>query len=150
MGSRKLETVPDALLRLVRTLDIERKLLAHAVEPAWPRAVGPRLAAHTRAARLQDGVLTIEARSASWLNEVSLRRETVLARLREEMPQSSIRELRFRLGGGFPALDGQPLRRPLETTPEEVERARTQLAAEGTTGAEIVARAFALQRKQRR
>jgi hypothetical protein len=145
-----METVPEVLLRIVRTLDIEKKILAHAVEPAWPRAVGPRLAAHTRAAKLQDGVLTVEARSAAWLNEVSLRRETILAQLRAEMPQSSIRELRFRLGGGFAPLDGQPMRPRVEATPEDVERARSRLDVEGATGAEIVARAYALQRKQRR
>ena len=80
-------------------------MLAHAVEPAWPRAVGPELARHTRAAKLHAGVLTVEARSTVWLNEVSLLKESLLEKLRAELPAATIREVRFRLGGAFPPLD---------------------------------------------
>ena len=126
MGMRQPEPVPGALQRLLRTLDIEKKVLAHAVEPAWPRAVGARLAPHTRASRLLGGVLTVEARSAAWLNEVSLLRETILEQLHRELPQATVRELRFRLGGAFPPIESAPSR-SVQVSEAEIAETRRQL-----------------------
>lgn len=54
------------------------------VAVAWARAAGPELAAETRPATLQRGVLTVEVRSTSLLTELqSFRRDELLARLIE-------------------------------------------------------------------
>jgi len=152
MASRKVEAVSDVLLRVVRTLEIEAKLLSHSVEPTWPRAVGARLAAHTRAISLRAGVLTVEARSAAWMNELSLMREQLRVLLNAALPGAPVRELRFRLGGGFAPLGGGPHKAVTEASEVEVEAARRELAAASASGpsgdgAELVARAFALSRK---
>jgi hypothetical protein len=149
MADRKFETVSDVLNRVVRTLEIERDLLAHAVGSVWSRTVGERLAAHTRAAQLRGGVLTVEARSAAWLNETSLLREQIRERLNAELRGTVVREVKFRLGGGFPPLGGE-VRRGIDLRPteEEIERARAELSAESTEGADLAARALALSRKR--
>jgi len=128
-------------------MEIESRLQSHAVEPAWERAVGRPMALHTRAARLVSGLLTVEARSAAWLQEASLQREQLRAAINAELPGAPVHALRFRLGGGFPPL------RPAEAHPAElpsdeaVLEEELLLAADGhATGARIVARARALQR----
>jgi hypothetical protein len=148
MKPRTAEPVSAVLLRVVRGLDIESKLLAHAVVPAWPRAAGPRLAPHTRAAKLRDGVLTVEARSAAWLNEVSLMRDTLRARLNEELKAAQVREIRFRLGGAFPPAS-QPTAPPVATA-EEIESAERKLGPPGSVGASLAARAWVLRPQKKR
>lgn len=146
MADRRLEPLADVLNRVVRTLDIERELLTHAAGPAWDRTVGERLARHTRATQLQGGVLTVEARSAAWLNEVSLLRDDICTRLNVELRGPAVRHVRFRLGGGFPPLDADRAIDP--PTDDEVRRAEAELATEGEQGAQLAARAYALSRKK--
>jgi hypothetical protein len=142
--TRKIELLPDVLRRVVRSLDIEAKLLSHAVEPVWARVAGPRLASHTRATQLRNGVLTIEARSASWLNEVSMLREEVRERLNTELGGIRVRDIRFRIGNDFPPMERPPP--PVEVTEIEVASARRTL---GTgVGADLAARAYVLASKR--
>src|SRR4051812_7928803 len=78
---RPAEPLTDVLQHVVRDLDMEAKLRSHAAQPAWSRVAGPTLAQHTRATKLVGGVMTVEARSAAWLNEVAFLRETLRDRL---------------------------------------------------------------------
>jgi hypothetical protein len=147
MRERHFEPVSDVLHRVVRGLDIEEQLRAHAVEPAWPRAVGPRVAASTRPAQLRAGVLLVEARSAAWMNEAALLREQIRESLNREMGGHFVRELRFRLGGGFPPLVPVPVPpRPAASEAEIAEVVAELIASAGIEGAQLVARARALQR----
>jgi hypothetical protein len=147
MKARQAEAISEVLRRVVRELDIEKKLVSHSIEPAWPRAAGPRLSANTRATKLRDGVLTIEARSASWLNEVAMMREPLKARLNQELGENRVRELRFRLGGGFPP-PADETQTTVEPTEAEIASARRTLAEAGVEGADIVARAYVLSHRR--
>jgi predicted nucleic acid-binding Zn ribbon protein len=151
MSDRRFENLSTVLNRVVRGLDIEEELRSHAIEPAWPRAVGERIAANTRPARLVSGTLWIEARSAAWLNEVSLLRRGLMAALNREMGGDYVRDVRFRLGGGFPALTATVKERRPAATEEEIRTAEVELARAGAhEGASIAARAMALSRRKDR
>jgi hypothetical protein len=63
---------------------------------AWERAVGTRIAARTRPARLERGVLHVVAASSAWAQELSLLGETIATRLRED--GLSVTSLRFQVG----------------------------------------------------
>jgi predicted nucleic acid-binding Zn ribbon protein len=77
---------------LTRRLD-----LAGAVE-RWSEAVGPQVAAATRAeAVTADGVLWVRVVSSAWANELSLMAPRILLRLNEGR-EGRIRELRCRVG----------------------------------------------------
>lgn len=149
MAERNIETIADVLRRVVRTLDIERELLTHAAGPVWARTVGERLALHTRATELRGGVLRVEARSASWLNEVSMLREQIRERLNTELKGILVREVRFRLGGGFSPLDASGTVKTVEASEEEIEKAAEELEPNGPDGARLIARAFALSQKKK-
>jgi len=55
---------------------------------AWPRIVGPRLAAVTRAVSLEDGKLIVEASAPAWKQELLLIKRKVLKELNECMGTS--------------------------------------------------------------
>lgn len=143
---RRFERVQDILKRVVRTLDVEERLAAHSVGPVWERAVGERLSKHTRPFSLRAGLLLVEARSASWANEVSLLRETIRTQVNEALGHKGVREVRVRLGGGFPTLGAAP------AAPTRAIDARDLAAAEeelgGDDGGRLAARARALQKKR--
>jgi hypothetical protein len=143
------EDVSVVLTRVLRSLEIEAELLSHAVEPAWPRVAGPRLAPHARASSLRNGVLVVEARSAAWMNELSLRRDELKAGFNRELRRELVRDVRFRLGGGFPPL---PLPREMLDEAEQKRlhaRALGLLGGESTTeGGQLVAGALAARLRQ--
>lgn len=140
------ESVKAVLQRVVRALDVEDRLASHSVGPVWDRAVPPRLAEHTRPFSLKGGVLLVEARSAVWMNEASLLREKIRAAVNRELGRDRVRELRFRLGGGFPPPAGEP---PpvVEVSAQALEEAVAELGS--NEGARLASRARALQRRRR-
>ena len=77
----------------------------------WIEAVGARIADRARPITLERGVLTIRAATSVWASELSLLRDTLLARLRAGgVP---VRELRFRVG-------------PIEAPARPIERRTTR------------------------
>lgn len=136
----------NILQRVVRALDVEDRLSSYSVGPVWERAVPQRLAAHTRPSSLRGGVLLIEARSAVWMNEASLMREKIRSAINAEIGKNKVRELRFRLGGGFSLpQDATPL--PVYLPDTAVEEACAELGSD--EGARLASRARALQKSQR-
>lgn len=152
MPGRKVEPLADVLQRVIRSLDIEEKLLAYSVEPVWLRAVGERFSTHTRPAQLRNGVLTIECRSASWMTEVSLSREQLRAKVNTQLRAPRVHEIRLKLGGGFPPLAGASV--PLITgpSPQDLARAETDLGVSAVAGdgSKLAAHALALSRTRSR
>lgn len=71
--------------------------IARVVTEAWVRAVGARAAAAVRPIRLLDGVLLVRAVSPVWLNELRMRADEVLDRLRHDLG-GAVRRLDVRLG----------------------------------------------------
>ena len=93
------ESVGDVLRRLfpeVRPAAVRRR---NALAAAWERAAGPELAADTRPATLQRGVLVVEVRPSALLAEPQgFRREELLARLLDAEPSGRVTGLKFRPG----------------------------------------------------
>jgi predicted nucleic acid-binding Zn ribbon protein len=75
----------------------ERLDLASAVE-RWPAAVGPQIAAVTRAEAVSaDGVLWVGVVSSAWAAELSLMAPGILQRLNQGR-HGQITQLRYRVG----------------------------------------------------
>ena len=144
------ELVRGLVERVIRGLSIESRLRGHSVESAWPRAVGERLAPHTRATTLREGLLTVEVRSAGWMHEVGFRRQELRRLINEELGGQYVREIRVRLGGAFPVVPTEEEIKARQPTEDELRIAHHELATNGAEeGAQMLARARALQLKQR-
>lgn len=143
----------DVLTRVVRGLDIERRLGEHAVLPVWERALGPEVTRHSRPVLLRHGVLLVETRTATWMNELSLRREEVQEAVNRELGRNAVRNLRFRVGTGF-NLSPRRVKKaapppPSPPTDEEIARTVAELGVETDPEiARIVGRALALSKKR--
>lgn len=143
----------DVLTRVVRGLDLEKRLEEHAVLPVWERALGAEISRHARPVLLRHGTLLVEARTATWMNELSLRREEVQEAVNRELGKNAVRNLRFRIGTGFvqaPMRVTKPAPPPPSPpTDDEIARTAAELGLETDPEiARIVARALALSRKR--
>lgn len=71
-----------------------------AVQLAWPRAAGERIARVAEPVSERDGVVTITCSSASWAEQLDLLQNDLLERLNAEVkPELRPNGLRFRTGG---------------------------------------------------
>lgn len=77
---------------------LARRLDLAAVVEEWPGAVGPQIAAVTRADSVTpDGVLRVRVASSAWATELSLMTPRILARLNEGR-RGKVREIRWIAG----------------------------------------------------
>ncbi len=65
---------------------------------AWPRAVGKRIAARTRAVGFADGCLTIEVEDPVWLEHLRTMRRQILPRVQAITGKETVKALDFRRG----------------------------------------------------
>lgn len=79
----------------------------------WEAAVGTRIAARTRPAKLDRGVLLVVTATAAWSSELSLLTTPILHKLRAA--RIDVTELRFRVGPIENPV--RPLRRPSKRSP---------------------------------
>ena len=66
-------------------------------EEAWRTAAG-EMAGSTCVGSLRRGVLEIVASNSLVIQELSFRKEELLARMQDTLPEKKIRQLRFRIG----------------------------------------------------
>lgn len=65
---------------------------------AWRAAAGSSLACHTVAGNIRRGVLEVFARNSAVLQELTFRKKQLIAELTRLVPDSKIRDVRFRVG----------------------------------------------------
>lgn len=93
---RRLKELLPAILRGLRR---DRTGALGRVRAVWPAVIGEKLAARTRVAALEGGVLTVEVASAAVKHHLAtFAGEGVLARLGEALPELRIRAVRYRVG----------------------------------------------------
>jgi predicted nucleic acid-binding Zn ribbon protein len=98
MAGRKLSRVGDDLKRILRALEIEGPAREAVAVASWAGVVGERIAAATRAERIQGGVLDVRTRSSGWTQELTFHKQTILRRLNEAAGGEVVSDLRFRTG----------------------------------------------------
>ncbi len=69
----------------------------------WEEAVGPDLAGHTRPARVERGVMTVETSSPAWSQQLTLLKPGLLEAINKRLGERLIKDLRFHSGQGLPA-----------------------------------------------
>jgi hypothetical protein len=64
---------------------------------SWPRVVGPRLAAHSRVADVEKGLLIVEADHPGWIQLLQIRQSSILEDVSRQYPELGLRGILFRL-----------------------------------------------------
>jgi predicted nucleic acid-binding Zn ribbon protein len=86
------------------TAAIERLGIGPGLEDArlfadWERAVGAEIARVARPHRLDGEALIVHVKHSAWMNELSLRRNEILARINVERRRRKLTQLIFRIEG---------------------------------------------------
>jgi hypothetical protein len=66
---------------------------------SWPALVGSRLAAHSRVADVDKGILVVEAEHPGWIQLLQLRQSGILDAVARRFPELGLRGIVFRLSG---------------------------------------------------
>ena len=91
----RMARMSDLLPRVLGDLGLKETLAASGVLTAWKRVVGEKLARYARARGFQGGVLTVEAESPVWMQEIRFHAVRIKKRLDEECGPGVVRDLRL-------------------------------------------------------
>jgi predicted nucleic acid-binding Zn ribbon protein len=96
--ARKPKKISDIVAQLITARGYGRIQANANFADAWQAAVGPALAKYTHPGRLRRGVLEVTAANSMTIQELTFEKQQLLARLRTELPDAKIRDLKFRVG----------------------------------------------------
>ncbi len=94
-ATSRIKSLGDALDELVENLGIRKKLREQDVFELWDKAVGERIAEIAKPTRISKGTLFVSVQSGTWRNELSMRREEILARLNETVNEEIVKDIKF-------------------------------------------------------
>jgi predicted nucleic acid-binding Zn ribbon protein len=94
----KPETVGAILDRLLKGLEIDRRIDEGKALGLWPEAAGDKLAKKTRAVSVVRGRMTVECRSGAWANECRMLKPKLLEKLNKGLGREVIKDIVFRAG----------------------------------------------------
>lgn len=95
---KKLESVGDILNRVLKSLEIDKKIDETKALMVWPEAVGPKIAANTRAVSVIRGRLLVEAKSPAWVQECTLLRIKIKEKINKIIGADAVKEITFKVG----------------------------------------------------
>ena len=98
-GEERSARVRDILPGLLRRLGIAKEVASQEALAAWDPAVGPHIAAVTRATAVANGVLFVSVRSSAWLSELNMMKRELLRKLNAGCTEGRIERIVFRLDG---------------------------------------------------
>lgn len=94
----KPEAVGDILDRLLKRLEIDKKIDEGKALELWPGSAGDRLARVTRASSVVRGRMTVECRSPAWANECRMLKPKLIEKLNASVGREVIKDLVFKVG----------------------------------------------------
>ncbi len=94
----KPESVGPILDRLLKNLEIDKKVDEGQALLIWAEAVGPKMAAKTLAESVYRGRMTVLAQNPAWVQECTFMRLQIKDKLNKILGREIIKEIVFRVG----------------------------------------------------
>src|ERR1700733_11020311 len=91
---RPPERIATALQPILDRLDTEGHFGIVRLVKLWPEVVGENIARRTEVQSLKFHVAVVKVSSAMWIQELTLMKMQILGRLREELNDDSVRDIR--------------------------------------------------------
>jgi len=89
-------SLKHALLRFIRSKGVVNRSAAESLDAEWKRIVGPELARRSTARKVRAGVVEVVVTNSAALEELrGYLHETILQQMKESLPQSEIRAIRY-------------------------------------------------------
>ena len=92
-----VEAVGGVLGRVLGDLGLRREMSGWRAVAAWPDAVGPRVARHTRAVAFREGILHVEVEGSAWMQELGYLKRDLVRRIHQHTGSEDVRDVRFTL-----------------------------------------------------
>ena len=92
-----VEAVGGVLGRVLQNLGLSREMTGWRAVEAWPRLVGPRVAARSRAVAFRDGTLQVEVDGSAWMQELAYLKRDLVQRINQELGGELVRDVLLRL-----------------------------------------------------
>ena len=89
----RVSSLGDVLHQLLRRWGVDGKVREQRAVSHWSQIVGPRIAAHTRAVRVQDGKVFIAVQSSAWKTELVFLKRDIIARLNRDAGRKVIDDI---------------------------------------------------------
>lgn len=97
---RKPVSIADAVGDFLQERGLAKRVEQAGAIEAWPRVVGERIAAVTKAISITpDGVLFVAVKTHAWMTELGLMEPELLAALNARKGREKVRKIRYRLDG---------------------------------------------------
>jgi predicted nucleic acid-binding Zn ribbon protein len=96
--ARKPKRIADVVAQVVTARGYGRVQSIEHLAAAWQAAAGDTLARFSRPGRVKRGVLEVTVTNSTIVQELTFQKQHILAQLRAELPDTKIRDLRFRIG----------------------------------------------------
>lgn len=95
---RRPKKIGNVIAQLVNRRGYAQIREAGEQDKAWRAAVGEPLAKITQVSALRRGTLEVLVANSLLMQELSFRKEELLARLQEELPRAGVKQLKFKIG----------------------------------------------------
>ncbi|MBI5804512.1 DUF721 domain-containing protein [candidate division TA06 bacterium] len=92
------ESVGPILDRLLKNLEIDKKVDEGQALLIWAEAAGPKMAVRTRAESVYRGRMTVLAQNPAWVQECTFMRIQIKDKLNKMLGREIIKEIVFRVG----------------------------------------------------
>ncbi len=97
-NARRPKQIGNVIAQLVQRKGYAQVRAAGERDEAWQEAAGSQLAPSTRVAGIRRGVFEVLVANSLMMQELTFRKEELLASLQDRLPEAGIQQLRFRLG----------------------------------------------------
>ncbi len=92
------QAIGDVLGELISRRGYARVEAGEAFAAAWHVAAGDSIVRFTRAGQIKRGMFEVQVANSALLQELTFQKASLLAKLRQELPQEKIKDLRFKVG----------------------------------------------------
>lgn len=93
--AKQFKSLNSILEKLLRDLNIDKKVNQSRAIGIWPKIVGKRIAEVSNPERVSNGILYVHVSSGIWRSELVFMKYKILHRLDSELGQGVIKDIRF-------------------------------------------------------
>lgn len=90
-----METLGQALKKLIKDLGIENEVIHHQAVQFWPEVVGKKIAAISQAEKIDGKILFVKVKNDSWRNELVFLKKDIIERLNKRIGKKIVEDLRL-------------------------------------------------------
>jgi len=89
------KAISEILSGVLSGRGFDKKIRQYSIFEAWGEIVGPTISKHSRPAKMQGDTLIVEAKSATWVQELTFMKSMILKKINEISANSGISDIRF-------------------------------------------------------